>query len=109
MSRVRKNARRKGEQRVSFVASEVVANVMLKFFIYNFVFLFWPSLTSIVMSHFQPFTEVLRKNRREVTRKVWEFLNDPPSQKLPRDRPRIPRISRIENGNQLFRAPANHA
>ena len=45
------------------------------FTLFNFLSLFWPFFGLLVLgSYFWPFTEVMRKIRREVTRKVWELL-----------------------------------
>src|SRR5439155_23216759 len=40
--------------------------------------LFWPSLASYPQKPFLAFTDVLEEMWREVTRKVWIFLQNPP-------------------------------
>ena len=49
--------------------------MILVFILFSFLSLFWPFFDfSSLRTHFWPFTEVMRKIRREVTRKVASRL-----------------------------------
>src|SRR4029077_15173513 len=78
------------------IATSAVVHTLFRFFmLLNFLSLFWPSVNSRHCrlrrgygvprrTHFRPFTEVMRKTRREVTRKMQKTCR--------------PRITRLRQG-----------